>query len=48
MVNPNARDIYGMKWSEKEYLITLHYYFEHKGEAQHADTPFVRDLSSVH
>jgi len=43
----NARDIYGRKWSEKEYLIVLHAYFEHKGEAQHADTSFVQNLSNM-
>jgi hypothetical protein len=43
----NAREIYGTKWSEKEYLIVLHYYFEHKSEAQHADTPFVQELSHI-
>ena len=43
----NAREIYGAKWSEKEYLIVLHYYFKHKGDAQHADTPFVQELSQV-
>lgn len=43
----NAREIYGKKWSEKEYLIVLDAYFRHKGEAQHADTPFVSELSRV-
>ncbi len=43
----NPREIYGTKWSEKEYIITLHYYFQHKGEAQHADTPFVQELSRL-
>lgn len=42
-----AREIYGSKWSEKEYLIVLYYYFKHKGEAQHADTPFVKELSHI-
>lgn len=42
-----AHEIYGKKWSEKEYLITLHAYFEHMGEPQHADTPFVQELSHI-
>ena len=42
-----AREIYGNKWSEKEYLIVLHYYFKHKGEPQHADTPFIFELSRI-
>lgn len=37
----------GRKWSEKEYLIVLYQYYKHKTEAQHADTPFVRDLSRM-
>ena len=39
--------LYGKKWSEKEYLIVLHHYFEHEGEAQHAEVPFVKELSRV-
>ena len=42
-----ARELYGLKWTEKEYLIVLHYYLEHRGEAQHADTPFVQDISRL-
>lgn len=43
----NARDLYGTRWSEREYIIVLNFYFEHKEEAQHADTPFVQELSRV-
>ncbi|MCW8965298.1 MAG: hypothetical protein OQK82_01225, partial [Candidatus Pacearchaeota archaeon] len=42
-----AREIYGTNWSEKEYIIVLHYYFLHRGTPQHADTPFVQELASA-
>lgn len=45
MSAPSA--IYGRKWSEKEYLIVLESYFAHRGQAQHADTPFVLELSEI-
>lgn len=43
----NARETYGSKWTEKEYLMVLYYYLKHRGEAQHADTPFVQELSEL-
>lgn len=42
-----AREIYGSKWSEKEFLIVLYYYFLHKDEPQHAETSFVQELSRI-
>ncbi len=42
-----ARQIYGTKWSEKEYLIVLNAYFEHQNEPQHADTQFIAEISKL-
>lgn len=44
---PNPSEIYGRKWSEKEYLIVLYHYFLHKDEPQHADTLFIQEIASV-
>jgi serine/threonine protein kinase len=43
----NPSQIYGRKWSEKEYLIVLHQYFLHKNEPQHADTLFVQEIADL-
>jgi len=42
-----ARDLYGQPWREREYVIALHYYFEHKGEPRHDGSPFLQELAQV-
>lgn len=43
----SAREIYGSKWSEKEYLIVLHSYYKHRNEPQHAESHFIQELSHI-
>ncbi|MEW8692903.1 MAG: serine/threonine-protein kinase [Candidatus Thiodiazotropha endolucinida] len=42
-----ASEIYGKMWSEKEYIIVLQSYYQYKESPQHADTPFIRELSDL-
>lgn len=42
-----AGNIYGKIWSEKEYLIVLHYYFKYQGQSQHADSHYIRKLADL-
>lgn len=42
-----ARDLYGQPWREREYVIALHYYLEHKGEPRHDGSPFLQELAQV-
>lgn len=43
----NADTLYGKIWSEKEYLIVLHYYFKYKDHPQHADCDYIQKLSKL-
>jgi serine/threonine-protein kinase len=43
----NARELYGAKWREREHIVVLNAYFMYKGEAQHADSAFIQELSRV-
>lgn len=43
----SASNIYGRTWSEKEYIIVLYYYFDYKGQPQHADVHYIRKLADL-
>lgn len=43
----DPRVTYGQRWTEREYLIVLQGYLEHKGEPQHADSFFVREIARL-
>lgn len=42
-----AGELYGRPWSEREFIIVLHYYFEHRNEPRHAGCRYVEELSEV-
>ena len=44
---PTPNELYGKPWSEREYIIVLHSYFEHWNEARHLNTPFVQELARL-
>src|SRR5262249_6194137 len=36
---------YGQPWSEREYVITLHYYFLHRTDPMHEDADFIHQIA---
>jgi protein kinase-like protein len=39
--------LYGLPWTEPEFLIVLHYYLKHRREPRHEGTSFVQELSRL-
>ena len=44
---PSPGEIYGVRWSEKEYLIVLDHYLRHRREVEGPDTPAIEQLSNI-
>ena len=42
-----AVDLYGRPWSEKELIVTLHYYFKYQGHPRHSGCDYIQDLSRI-
>jgi len=42
-----VEQLYGKPWSEREYIITLHYYFQNRDMPRHAASPFILDLAKL-
>lgn len=42
-----ASELYGQPWSEREYIIVLYYYFEHKNEPRYVDSKFVQEAAEL-
>jgi serine/threonine protein kinase len=45
MIKP--KDLYGKPWSEREYIIVLHYYFRYGGQVNNTNDPIVIKLSEL-
>ncbi len=43
----NAEQLYGRPWSEREYVIALHYYFENRDCPRHENSNYVRELAKL-
>jgi len=42
-----ARQLYGRPWSEREYVIALHYYFRYREEFRHVSTAYIMEQADV-
>jgi serine/threonine protein kinase len=43
----NAERLYGRPWSEREYVIALHYYFENRDSPRHENSDYIQELCKL-
>jgi len=43
----SSSDHYGHAWTERELVIALHYYFQHRGKAHDANCEYVKELAHL-
>src|SRR5436305_1164592 len=39
--------LYGKPWKEREYVITLHYYFQYGNAARHEESELIREIANL-
>lgn len=42
-----VNELYGSAWSEREYIIALHYYVRNRGKRRDEKAPYVKELSAL-
>src|SRR4030042_2056000 len=40
-----ASELYGRPWSEREYIVVLHYYFQYRKEPRHFSASYIQNIS---
>lgn len=43
----DVKQLYGKPWSEREYVIALHYYFQNRSLPRHVTISYIRELSEL-